>query len=91
MAKLNVVDFESFKELKELRKNEMGYRSYLETLSNSQLEIEVNTLLDEFAENKYDKDFFTRGKLILKEVTSRANTATKAKIEQFTKETLKLL
>lgn len=91
MTKLNVVDLGNFKEFKETRRAEMNYGSYLGTLSNTQLEYEVNNLVDEFAENKYDKDFFSRGKLILKELTTRANDATKIKIEMLTKETLKLL
>lgn len=91
MTKLNVVDLGNFKEFKEMRRAEMNYGSYLGTLSNTQLEYEVHNLMDEFAENKYDKDFFSRGKLILKELTTRANDATKIKIEMLTKETLNLL
>ena len=88
---MNVVSIGEFKELKEIKKIEESYRRYLKTLGNSQLEIEVNILLEEFSGDAYGKDFFSRGQLILKEITSRAQQPLKTKIENLTKETLKLL
>lgn len=80
-----------FKELKELKKIEDSYRRYLKTLGNSQLETEVNVLLEEFSGDVYGKDFFSKGQLILKEITERAHQPMKSKIEKLTKDTLRLL
>lgn len=91
MTKLNVVDLVEFKELKELKRTEENYRSYLKTLGNSQLEIEVNHLLEEFSGDCYGRDFFSKGQLILKEITSRVHPPVKAKIEKLTQDTLRLI
>jgi hypothetical protein len=88
---MNVVSIGDFKELKELKRAEDAYKGYLKTLGNSQLEIEVNSLLEEFSGDLYGKDFFTKGQLILKEITSRAHTPVKLKIEKLTKDTLRLI
>ena len=91
MTKLNVVNMVEFKELKELKRAEESYKSYLKTLANSQLEIEVNSLLEEFSGDAYGKDFFSKGQLILKEISSRVQPTVKAKIEKFSQDTLRLL
>ena len=91
MTKLNVVDLGQFKELKEQKRAEEAYKSYLKTLGNTQLEIEVNQLLEEFSADSYGKDFFCKGQLILKEISSRAQGPVKAKIEKLNTETLRLL
>lgn len=88
---MNVVSMGEFKELKEIKRTEESYGKYLKTLGNSQLEIEVNVLLEEFSGDVYGKDFFSKGQLILKEITARAQQPIKAKIESLTKETLRLL
>ena len=91
MTKLNVVDLGIFKEQKEIKRAEDAYRLYLKTLANSQLEIEVNHLLEEFSGDLYGKDYFSKGRLILKEISSRATGPVKAKIESLNKDTLKLI
>lgn len=91
MKKFNVVDLGQFKEQRETRRTEENYGRYLQTLGNSQLEGEVNYLLDEFSQDVYGKDFFTKGKLILKEISSRSHKSVKAKIDKFSEETLRLL
>ncbi len=88
---MNTVDFREFKELREIKKAEETYRQYLKTLANSQLEGEVNHLLEEFSQDVYGKDFFNKGQLILKEISSRADKPTKTKIEAMNQETLRLL
>jgi hypothetical protein len=90
MKKENVFNLGDFKELKELKRCEESYERYLSTLANYQLEVEVNYLLDEFSSDKYDKDFFSKGKLILKEISSRATGSTQKKIEQLNDEFLRL-
>lgn len=88
---MNVINLGEFKELKETKRCEEAYGRYLKSLENSQLEIEVNSLLEEFSGDSYGKDFFSKGQLILKEITSRAATPVKSKIENMTTDTLKLL
>lgn len=88
---MKVVNLVDFKELKETRRCEESYGRYLKGLANSQLEIEVNALLEEFSGDTYGKDFFSKGKLILKEITSRADRPVQGNIEKFTSETLKLI
>lgn len=88
---MNVVSMGQFKELRELKRAEEAYGRYLKTLGNSQLEIEVNALLEEFSGDLYGKDYFSKGQLILKEITSRASGPVKKKLENMTKDTLRLL
>lgn len=91
MKKLNVVDFGEFKELREIKRTEHNYGLYLKTLANSQLETEINGLLEEFQMDSYGKEFFSKGKLILKEISFRSTGSVKSKIELMTDETLKLI
>lgn len=88
---MNVVNMGQFKELRELKRAEESYGRYLKTLCNSQLETEVNVLLEEFSGDLYGKDYFSKGHLILKEITSRASGPVKTKIENLTRDTLHLL
>lgn len=88
---MNVFNLGEFKELKEIKRCEESYTRYLKTLGNSQLEIEVNSLLEEFSGGTYGKEFFSKGKLILNEITSRTDSSVRPKIEAFSKDTLKLL
>ncbi|MFL5783593.1 MAG: hypothetical protein ACJ76H_03215 [Bacteriovoracaceae bacterium] len=81
MSKVNVVDLGAFKELKELRRSVESFEKYLKTLSNSQLETEVNYLLDEFSNDNHGKDFFSKSQLILKEIKNRAHKFVKPKIK----------
>lgn len=81
MSKLNVVDLGAFKELKELRRSVDSFEKYLKTLSNTQLETEVNYLLDEFSHDRHGKDFFSKSQLILKEIKARAHKFVKPKIQ----------
>jgi len=55
---MSVINLGEFKELKEIQRCEESYGRYLKTLGNSQLEIEVNSLLKEFSDDVYGKDFF---------------------------------
>lgn len=83
MSKLNVVDMESFKELKEKKKSLLSFEGYLKGLSNSQLEVEVNHLMDRSEET--GTEFFSRSQMVLKEITNRAHPAVKSKIEELGK------
>jgi hypothetical protein len=88
---MNVFSIGEFKELKEIKRAEESYKGYLQTLANSQLEIEVNALLEEFSDDMYGKDFFSKGRLILKEISSRAAGPVKTQIDKMFIDTLRLL
>ena len=88
---MNVISLGDFKELKETKRCEEAYGRYLKSLGNSQLEIEVNSLLEEFSGDSYGQDFFSKGQLILKEISARAAGPVKSKIEKMSSDTLKLL
>lgn len=88
---MNVISFEEFRQSHEIKKCAVAYSGYLKTLANFQLEIEVNALLEEFSGDTYGNDFFAKGEMILKEITSRASAPVKIKIENLTQDTLHLV
>lgn len=91
MSQLNVVDLGKFKEKREAKRSMESYTRYLKTLGNSQLEIEVNSLLEEFSHDSHGPSYFSKSQLILKEISSRADQPVKKKIELMNQETLRLL
>lgn len=88
---MKVFNLGKFKELKEIKRTEESYTRYLKTLGNTQLEIEVNALLEEFSGGIYGKEFFSKGELILNEISSRAQEGVRSKIETLNKDTLRLI
>ncbi len=91
MIKTNVVTMNEFRELRETRRSQENYKRYLSTLGNSQLETEINFLLDEFSLDSYGKDFFFKVRLVQSEIVARADEDWKVRIEQLNKESLQLL
>lgn len=91
MEKQNVVDLSKFKNLKIQGSQTRVYEQYVQSLSNSQLEIEVNNLLNIFSEDNYGEDYFTKGKLILKEISNRTHHQVRPKLEEMNAEVLRLL
>lgn len=91
MTDSKIFDFGEFKDLKEIRRSEKTYGTYLKSLPNSQLESEINHLLNEFSSDSYGKDFKSKGKLILKEISSRIQGPLKSKLEILTQDTIKKL
>lgn len=91
MIKTNVVTLNEFRELKETRRSQENYQKYLSTLANSQLESEINFLLDEFSLDSYGKDFFSKVRLVQNEIVARADDDWKVRIQQLNKDTLQLL
>ncbi len=71
MRLANVIDMQEFKSFLKVKRTEEYYGHYLKTLADSQLETEIGHLLGEFSGDHYDHDFHSKGKLILKEITSR--------------------
>lgn len=91
MEKQNVVDFEKFKNAKTHGAEAKVYELYVQSLSNSQLEVEVNNLLNIYSEDNYGDDYFTKGKLILKEISSRTHHQVRTKLEKMNAEVLRLI
>lgn len=87
----NLIELGNFKELREIRKTEESYGRYLRSLTNSQLEPEVNFLLEEFSRDNYGKDFSSKVKMIFDEISLRADVPLQNKISQLSEETLKHL
>ena len=86
MVKTNVVMMGDFREMREIRKSQDNYKRYLSTLGNSQLETEINFLLEEFSLDAYGKDFFSKVRLVQSEIVARADDEWKVRIENITKE-----
>ena len=82
MIKTNVVAMDDFRELREILRTQETYKRYLATLGNSQLESEINFLLDEFSMDTYGHDFFFKVRMVQNELVSRADDDWKAKIQK---------
>lgn len=91
MVKTNVVVMGDFRDMRDTRHSQDGYKKYLGTLENSQLETEINFLLNEFSEDTYDKDFFFKVRQVQTEIVARADDDWKVRIESLTKDTLHLI
>jgi hypothetical protein len=88
MINTNVIMMGEFREIIEIRKSQDSYKKYLSTLPNSQLESEINFLLDEFSLDSYGKDFFGKVKLVQSEIVSRADDDWKERIRNIGLESL---
>ncbi len=91
MVKTNVVMMGDFRDMRDMRRSQDGYKKYLATLANSQLEGEINFLLNEFSEHTYDKDFFFKVRQVQTEIVARADDDWKLRIESLNRETLHLI
>ncbi len=87
MIKTNVVMMGQFREMRETRRSQDNYKRYLSTLANSQLEGEINYLLEEFSLDSYGQDFFLKVRLVQTELVSRADEEWKVRIENMNQET----
>jgi hypothetical protein len=76
-----------FREMRDTRKSQDNYKRYLTTLVNSQLESEINFLLEEFSMDSYGQDFFYKVRLVQSELVSRADDDWKIRIENMNQET----
>lgn len=90
MIKTNVVMMGQFREMRETRRSQDNYKRYLSTLANSQLEGEINFLLEEFSLDTYGHDFFYKVRLVQTELVSRADDDWKIRIENMNQESRNL-
>jgi hypothetical protein len=90
MIKTNVVMMGQFREMRETRRSQDNYKRYLSTLANSQLEGEINFLLEEFSLDTYGHDFFYKVRLVQTELVSRADDDWKVRIENMNQESRNL-
>ena len=91
MIKTNVVKLSDVREKREARRSQENYKRYLATLQNSQLEGEINFLLDEFSNDNCGKDFSNKVHMIQTELVQRADGDWKVKIAELSRETPILL
>ena len=78
----NVVSLGQYKENTLLRKSQQQYSEYLGGLDHSQLENEVNYLLEEYSADVYGKDYFLKGQMVLKEIALRSDGEWSSKISE---------
>ncbi len=78
----NIVSLGQYKENALLRKTQEQYKDYLGTLSHSQLESEVNFLLEEYSSDVYGRDYFLKGQMILKEIAGRTDGEWSTRIDE---------
>ncbi len=78
----NVVKIEDLKARKEVHLSRQSYGKYLKSLDNFQLEIEVNHLIKIASEKKTPDDLYVKGKMVLKEISSRVSPLAKAKLHK---------
>ena len=91
MIKTNVVKLSDVREKREARRSQDNYKRYLATLGNSQLEGEINYLLDAFSSDNYGNDFSNKVHMIQTELVQRADGDWKVKIAELSRETPILL
>lgn len=82
MTKLNVVEMGAFKELRDMKKSLGSFEKYLKSLSNNQLETEVNHLIETSRQGSLCQDIFSRSQLILKEISGRVHPLVKPRIDE---------
>ena len=91
MIKTNVVKLSDVREKRDARRSQENYKRYLGTLANSQLEGEINYLLDAFSNDNYGNDFSNKVHMIQTELVLRADGDWKVKIAELSRETPILL
>ena len=78
--------------MKEKKKTEEEYSDYLSSLGHSQLEVEVNYLLDEYTKiTECGLDIFTKGRLVLKELGAKTSGGVKEKIKSMAEDLRNLI
>jgi hypothetical protein len=82
MTNNNVIGFEDLRVRNEIRKSQANYKMYLGTLGNSQLEAEINFVLDHYSSEINENDFLDKVKLIQNEILNRADTDWKNSIQR---------
>jgi hypothetical protein len=82
MTKSNLVELKDFREIKSNRDGKENYQRYLATLSNFQLEAEINGLLKEFSQEGFEKKIPYKIDLIQDEIISRADENWKIRIQE---------
>ncbi len=78
----NVVSLGQYRENIGMRKSQDQYGKYLGGLNHSQLESEVNFLLEEYSHDQYGKDYFLKGQMVLKEIALRTDSEWSSKITE---------
>lgn len=82
MTKLNVVEMGAFKELRDIKKSLGPFENYLKSLTNNQLEVEVNHLIEKSQAGSFCQEVFSKSQLIFKEISGRVHPLVKPKIEE---------
>jgi hypothetical protein len=70
----NVVDLESKRKLIALKKTEAGFKSYLSSLKQDQLQTEANYLLNQFSD-EYNEEYILKSALLMDELAKRVSAS----------------
>jgi hypothetical protein len=84
----NVITLGEIKDKKAILEATKNYSRYLKSLSNAQLEEEINFLLKSISGKTIPQESFDRGRLIIKEISNRVDPISKQKIQKLSKSTL---
>lgn len=68
----NVVDLESKRKLHALKKTEAGFKTYLASLKQEQLQTEANYLLNQFSD-EYNEEYILKSALLMDELAKRVS------------------
>lgn len=78
---MNIIEIENLREIRAIRRAEECYEKYLKTLTTHQLEIEINWLIES---DRTPKDLRSKGNLLVKELSLRADPSLRTQIENLT-------
>jgi hypothetical protein len=84
----NVITLGEIKDKKAILEATKNYSRYLKSLSNAQLEEEINFLLKSISGKTIPQESFDRGRLIIKEISNRVDPISKQKIQKLSKSSL---
>jgi len=70
----NVVDLQTAREKAQLKKTEQGFKSYLSSLKQEQLQTEANFLLNQFSDD-CNEEYLLKSALLMDELAKRVSAS----------------
>ena len=72
MSISNVIDLDSKRKLQALKKTEAGFKAYLSSLKQEQLQTEADFLLNQFSD-EYNEEYLLKSALLMDELAERVS------------------
>lgn len=86
-AKQDVVSLEDARKLRQFKSKETGFKAYLKTLKEGQLQHEINYLLDQIDHSENKQEYILKCAMLLDELATRVdNKHMTLSINQFAQE-----